>query len=51
MLSDYKSGELETIKLLQKYGLEFDLEYSDKNKQNMPDLLLHDGNYIEVTHI
>lgn len=50
MYNKYKSGELEAIELLQKYGLKFDLEYTDKGKQNMPDLLLCDGNYIEVTH-
>ena len=50
MIQKYKSGELEAIELLQKYGLKFNLEYTDKGKQNMPDLLLCDGNYIEVTH-
>ncbi len=50
MSCERKPGELEALELLKKYGFEFDVEYTDKDRQNMPDLLLCDGNYIEVTH-
>ena len=50
MLNKNKKGEKEAIELLEKIGLSFDHNYSDQFKESMPDLLLLDGNYIEVTH-
>ena len=50
MLNKNKKGEKEAIELLEKIGLRFDHNYSDQFRESMPDLLLLDGNYIEVTH-
>ena len=50
MSNKMKKGEKEAITLLEKIGLRFDYNYSDQFQESMPDLLLLDGNYIEVTH-
>lgn len=46
-----KQGELEARTILEKFGIEFDNIYSDKNcGKSMPDLKYKGGGYLEVTH-
>lgn len=46
-----KQGENEAKTILEKFGIEFDPIYEDKNiGKSMPDLKYKDGRYLEVTH-
>lgn len=46
-----KKGELQAKIILEKFGIQFDDEYSDDNCGcSMPDLKYKDGRYLEVTH-